>query len=153
MQVALVHDDLMRRGGAERVCLNFHKAFPDAPIYTLAYNSQKTYPEFSNCKIHTSWFSKIVNNEKQMKYLFFPLGLIAMQQLDLTNYDLVLMSSTYCAKYVKLSRNTLVICYCYTPFRLAWDPSSYTMYNKATGIKQMVLNKIIKILEVHVEDH
>ena len=124
----------MRMGGAERVCLYFHNAFPDAKIFTLAYRENKTYPEFKECLIETSWYSHFVKNENQMKRFFFPFGLFAMQKLDLTQYDVVLMSTTYCAKYVKTSKDALVVCYCYTPFRLAWRPNSYELYEKSKGI-------------------
>lgn len=146
MNIAIVHDELMRRGGAEQVVLCFHKAFPQAPIYTMAYQPNHTYPEFKNCDIHTSLFQKVVSNEKSMKKLFFPFGVIAMKLLDLTKFDVILISSTYAAKYVKISPNALVINYCYTPFRLAWNPESYAEYNNTSGLKRIIFNSIINIL-------
>jgi glycosyltransferase involved in cell wall biosynthesis len=147
MKIAIVHDELMRRGGAEQVVLCFHKAFPEATIYTIAYQPEATYPEFKNCNIKTSWFNKIVKNEKLMKILFFPLGVIAMKQLDVTGFDVVLMSSTYCAKYVKLSPHTVVFNYCHSPFRLAWYPESYAEFLNAKGIKKIAYNLIIGMLQ------
>lgn len=146
MNIAIVHDELMRRGGAEQVVLCFHKAFSHAPIYTMAYQPNLTYPEFKSCDIRTSLFQKVVSNERSMKKLFFPLGVIAMKLLDLTKFDVVLISSTYAAKYVKISPNALVINYCYTPFRLAWNPESYAEYNNTSGIKKTIFDSIIKIL-------
>jgi glycosyltransferase involved in cell wall biosynthesis len=147
MKIAIVHDELMRRGGAEQVALCFHYAFPDAPIYTLAYQPEATYPEFKKCNIKVSWYNKFVKNEKIMKALFFPFGVIAMKQLDVTGYDVVLMSSTYCAKYVKMSPNTLIINYCHTPFRLAWYPESYAEFLNAKGLKKIAYNFVIKSLQ------
>lgn len=146
MKIAIVHDELMRRGGAEQVVRCFHQAFPKAPIYTMAYQPENTYAEFKECHIITSWMQKIVSNEKTMRRLFFPLGVWAMQQLDVTGYDVVLISSTYSAKYVKVSPNALVINYCHTPFRLAWYPESYKQYTTATGLKKIAFNTVIKIL-------
>lgn len=147
MKIAIVHDELMRRGGAEQVVLCFHRAFPEAPIYTLAYQPDATYPEFKDCEVHTSWYNKVIKNEKLMKALFFPVGLVAMQQLDVTGFDVVLMSSTYCAKYVKLSPNTIVINYCHTPFRLAWYPESYAEYLNAKGLKKWAYDFVVNTLQ------
>lgn len=125
MKIALVHDDIVRRGGAEQVALAFHAAFPDAPIYTLSYNAGATYPEFSSCRIKTSWFGRYLKDEEKVKKFFFPLGVLAMKQLHLKGYDVVLQSTTHCAKYIKTDPGTLIITYCHTPFRLAWNPDSY----------------------------
>src|SRR5690554_1156220 len=102
MKIAIVQDELMRRGGAEQVVRCFHQAFPDAPIYTMAYRENLTYPDFKNCKIHTSWINRFCKNESILKKLFFPFGIIAMKQMDIKGYDVVLMSSTYAAKYPKI---------------------------------------------------
>lgn len=147
MRIAIVHDELMRRGGAEQVVRCFHKAFPDAPIYTLAYQPELTYPDFQECDVKTSWFQKIARNEKTLKKLFFPLGIWAMKQVDLREFDVILISSTYCAKYVKISPHALVITYCYTPFRLAWQPESYNEYVRAKGFKKVLYDMVVNILK------
>jgi primosomal protein N' len=41
MKIAIVHDNLVCKGGAEQVALSFHNAFPEAPVYTLSYDSAK----------------------------------------------------------------------------------------------------------------
>ncbi|MDO5699865.1 MAG: glycosyltransferase [Bowdeniella nasicola] len=53
-EIAIVHDYLTQRGGAERVVLTLHRMFPDAPIYTLLYDREGTFPEFSDATIHVS---------------------------------------------------------------------------------------------------
>lgn len=146
MKIALVQDGLMCRAGGEQVALCFHKAFPDAPIYTQCYQPKLTFSEFTNCDIRPSWLQKFVRTDNQMKMLFFPLGIWAMQSHDLTQYDTILMSSTHCAKYVKVSPDALVINYCHTPFRLAWDPSSYAQYNKSSGLKRLLFDCLVKLL-------
>ena len=146
MKIAIVHDHLTCRAGGEQVALTFHRAFPNAPIYTLAYNPDATFPEFKACDIRTSWFQRITNDEQWLKRLFFPLGILAMRSLYLTNYDVVLISGTHCGKYVRISANTAVITYCYTPFRLAWDPSSYSEYESSSGIKRIIFNWAVNIL-------
>lgn len=147
MKVAVVHDDFMRKGGAERVAKVIHDTFPDGPIYTLAFRPELTYPEISKKQIITSWFNKFSKNEKLMKYLFFPFGIFAMRSLKLKGFDLVIISSTYCAKYVRISKGTKVVTYCYTPFRLAWAPDSYQLYRNNFVLRNIVLKPIIKILK------
>lgn len=125
MKIAIVHDELVRKGGAEQVVLSMHKAFPEAPIYTLCYNSERTYPEFKGAKIITSWFQKIGRNDKLVKLLFFPFALLAMRSMRLRGYDVVLLSTTHCAKHIRVDKGTTVISYCHTPLRVAWRPWSY----------------------------
>jgi len=146
MKIAIVQDDLMRRGGAEQVALTFHRAFPEAPIYTLCYQPELTYPEFKSAKIITSSYQRLVKTEEQMKRYFFPLGLLAMRQMKVEGFDVVLMSATFCAKYVKISKNTLVICYCHNPFRLAWEPESYPKIASASFFKKQLYRLVIKTL-------
>jgi glycosyltransferase involved in cell wall biosynthesis len=146
MRIAIVHDEMVRRGGAEQVTRCFHQAFPDAPIFTLAYNPDNTYTYFQSCDVRPSWFQKLARNEKDLKRFFFPFGILAMKQLDVTGFDVVLMSSTYCAKYVKVSKRALVINYCHQPFRLAWYPESYQEYLKSGGLKKMAFKLIIALL-------
>ncbi|WP_027302951.1 glycosyltransferase [Rudanella lutea] len=146
MKIALVQDGLMCRGGGEQVALCFHKAFPQAPIYTLCYKSDLTFPEFESCDIRSSWLKHFVKTDDTMKKLFFPLGILAMQSHDLSQFDVVLMSGTHCAKYVKVRDSALVISYSFTPFRLAWDPSSYSQYLNATGWKKKLFEYVVRQL-------
>lgn len=147
MKIAIVHDHLTCKAGGEQVALTFHKAFPNAPIYTLAYNAEATFPEFQNCDIRTSWFQNITNNEIRLKKLFFPLGILAMRSLYLGDYDVILTSGTHCSKYIRVSKKTIVISYCYTPFRLAWNPNSYAEYAKTSGIKRFIYNIVVQIMK------
>jgi glycosyltransferase involved in cell wall biosynthesis len=147
MKIAIVHDELTRRGGAEQVVLSFQKAFPSAPIYTMVYKADLTYPEFRSSRIFTSWFQRIALNEKIMKYLFFPFGMLAMMQMRIKGYDVILISSTYAAKYPDFDKGALVVNYCHQPFRLAWSPESYKQYADGGLIKKNVLQLVINFLK------
>ncbi|WP_448699623.1 glycosyltransferase [Mucilaginibacter sp. AW1-3] len=146
MKIAIVHDDLMRRGGAEQVALSMLKAFEGADFYTMCYDPESTYPEYKNYKIHTSLFQKIAKNASVMKKLFFPFGIWAMKALEVKGYDIVIISTTFCSKYVKVDPKTIVINYTYTPFRLAWNPTSYDQYNRSKGLSRWIFNQVIKYL-------
>ncbi|MBO0949270.1 glycosyltransferase [Fibrella sp. HMF5405] len=137
----------MCRAGGEQVALCFHKAFPEAPIYTQCFRPHLTFPEFSSCDVRTTWLQPIARTDDFMKKLFFPLGVWAMQSHDLTAYDVVLMSGTHCAKYVKVRPDALVISYSFTPFRLAWDPESYAQYKQSSGLRRKLFDKVLNRLK------
>jgi glycosyltransferase involved in cell wall biosynthesis len=146
MKIAVVHDDLMRRGGAEQVVLSIMKAFPGADLFTLCFQPHLTYPEFKNYRIKTSLFQYIAKTEKRMKWLFFPLGIICMKLLKLKGYDIVIISNTFCGKYVSIEPSSKIFIYTYTPFRLAWNPASYKEYNESRGLYKSFFNLVIKCL-------
>lgn len=146
MKVAIVHDELMRRGGAEQVVMTMLKAFPNADVFTLAYNPDGTYPEYRDYKITTSKLQFLSKSVKWMQRLYFPFGVMAMKALKVHGYDVVLISNTHSAKYVNIDRNALVFIYTYTPFRLAWNPTSYSQYNNSKGISRWVFNQVVGVL-------
>ncbi|NTE05566.1 glycosyltransferase family 4 protein [Agrobacterium tumefaciens] len=146
MKIAIVQDELVRKGGAEQVVISFQNAFPDAPIYTLCYNEKTTYPNFKKSRVITSWFGKFIKDDINLKRFFYPLGVWAMKSLHLKGYDVVLLSTTHCAKYVKIDDKTLVITYCHTPFRLVYRPSSYVEIAHAKKLKSLLYKFIINRL-------
>jgi glycosyltransferase involved in cell wall biosynthesis len=146
MKIAIIHDDLMRRGGGEQVALCFHKAFPEATFYTSAYQPHLTYSEFKKVNIVTSWYQNLVKSEKAMKWLFFPFGLLAVRQLKVEGYDVVLISTTYSSKLIPIPSNSIVITYCHTPFRLVWNPNSYSQYTNSKFLFRWLTDRIINYL-------
>jgi RNA polymerase sigma factor (sigma-70 family) len=58
-RVAIAHDYLTQRGGAERVVLALHRAFPDAAIHTTLYDPENTYPEFRDAQVVVSPLNRI----------------------------------------------------------------------------------------------
>jgi len=147
MKIALLHDGIFCKGGAERVFLNMIKAFPNSKIFTSIYNPNDSYEEFKNYRINTSWIQNLISNENSFKKFFFPLGIFAMRKHDLSEFDIILVSTTHCAKYINPKNNALIINYCYTPFRLAWSPNSYNIYANSKGLKKKILKVIINILK------
>lgn len=122
MRVALIHDYLNQYGGAERVLEAFCEIYPDAPIYTLIYDPKKMRGAFLDKKIQTSFLQKIPFAKS--KHRIFPLLMpLAIEQFDLSDYDIILSDSASFAKGVITRPETLHICYCHTPPRYAWDDS------------------------------
>ncbi|MDD3190202.1 MAG: glycosyltransferase [Candidatus Pacebacteria bacterium] len=120
MKIALVHDYLVQYGGAERVLEAFCEMFPNAPIYTMVYDEKLTNGAFKGHTIHTSFLQKVplVSSHHRAYPLLMP---VAIEQFDLSAYDLVLSDSNSFAKGVLTNPNTLHITYCHTPMRYAWD--------------------------------
>lgn len=120
MRVALIHDYLNQYGGAERVLEAFCQIFPEAPIYTLFYDKRKTGLVFDAKKIRTSFLQKIpfLKNHHRSFLMLMP---FAIEQFDLSSYDLILSDSASYAKGILTSPNARHICYCHTPIRYAWD--------------------------------
>ncbi len=122
MKVALVHDYLNQYGGAERVLQAFTELFPKAPIYTLLYDEQRTGYAFKKSRVNTSFlqYFPLIKAHHRPFLMFMPL---AVEQFDLSGYDLVLSDSASYAKGVVTGADTKHICYCHTPIRYAWDDS------------------------------
>jgi glycosyltransferase involved in cell wall biosynthesis len=146
VKLAIVHDMLVARGGAERVLMYFAAAFPEAPVFTTSYHPDATYPEFADLKVTSTWYDRVAKTEGLYKALYFPFGMLAARSVDLTEYDVVLQSTTHGAKYAKVRKDALVISYCYTPFRLLWNPESYSGNRTAALATRALFRPILKAL-------
>lgn len=136
MKVAIIHDWIVTMGGAEKVVLKLHEIFPEAVIYTSVYDKKKMGQYFEGMDIRTSFLQKLPFAIKKYRYLL-PLMPIAFEQFDLSEYDLVISSSSCCAKGVNVNANTCHICYCHTPMRYAWD--MYNRYNTGNKLRKMII--------------
>lgn len=130
MKVAIVHDWLTNYGGAETFVELWLKMYPQADIYTLVYDAKKMKGHFEGSKIYTSKLQKIPCATKIYTKLltFMPK---AFESFDLSGYDLVLCSSSSCAKGVIVPPYIPQIAYVHTPMRYAWD--LYFDYKKRSG--------------------
>lgn len=120
MKVAIVHDWLANMGGAERVILAFKEIFPEAPIYTVVYNPDKIPKIFHDMDVRPSFIQKLPKAKTKYQ-MYLPLMPTAVEQFDLSGFDVVLSSSSSVAKGVITKAGTVHICYCHTPMRYAWD--------------------------------
>ncbi len=125
-KVAIVHDWMVKVGGGEKVLYQLHLLYPEAPIYTTAY-APKLFPEFKDADVRTTWMDRFALTKYRHQF-FPPLRAITYALTDLSEYDIVISSSTAESKYVRTGENTLHICYCHTPVRYYW--SDYDWYIK-----------------------
>ena len=121
MKVAIVHDFLVKLGGAERVVKALADMFPKAPIFTLFYDEEKVGKVFPKERVVTSFLQNYPNFlKKRYRYLIhkFPR---AVEELNFEGYDLVISSNTAFAHGIITPLNTKHVCYCHSPMRYAWD--------------------------------
>jgi glycosyltransferase involved in cell wall biosynthesis len=134
-KIAIVHDWLTNMGGAEKVVLALAEAFPGAPIYTSTYVPEKL-PEFAHLDIRTTNLQKLPGLLKKL-HKFFPMQRVrAFRDLDLSEFDIIISSSSAEAKQVRKTRKDQIhICYCHTPIRYYW--SHYDAYRRDPGFGKL----------------
>jgi glycosyltransferase involved in cell wall biosynthesis len=120
MKVAITYDWLNQFGGGERVLLEIHRMFPDAPVFTTVFEPDRLPAEMREWDVRTSFLQKIPLARRRHQALL-PLMPMAFEQFDLREFDLVLTTNSACAKGVITAPGTLNICYCFTPCRYLWD--------------------------------
>lgn len=121
MKTAIVHDWLVTYGGAERVLEQLLLLYPEADLYSLLDflpPGERTF--LGGRKVETSFIQRLpLARHKYRNYL--PLMPLAIEQFDLSGYDLVISSSNAVAKGVITGPDQLHVCLCYSPIRYAWD--------------------------------
>lgn len=127
-KIAIVADWLTNMAGAEKVVLALHEAFPDAPIYTSTYIPEKM-PEFAGIDVRTTRLQNLPGPLRKL-HKFFPMQRVqAFRDLDLSEFDIIISSSSAEAKQVRKTRpDQIHICYCHTPIRYYW--SHYDEYRR-----------------------
>ncbi|AYA62826.1 glycosyltransferase family 4 protein [Alteromonas sp. RKMC-009] len=148
-RIAIVHDWLIDNGGAEKVLKSILEIYPQSDIFTLVH-SDKFNDEYINSKnIKTSFINKLpLARKKYRSYL--PLFPLAVEQFDLSDYD-VIISSSYCvAKGVITGPRQLHVCYCHSPVRYAWDLQYQYLKesNLLSGIKSYVARYFLSKLRI-----
>jgi len=121
VRVAIIHDWLYILGGAERVLTEILKCYPDADVFTLFdFLNDRDRKAIGLKQVHTSFMQRLpFIRTHHRKYL--PLMPIAIEQFDLTAYDLVISSSHAVARGVITGPRQVHIAYVHSPMRYAWD--------------------------------
>lgn len=132
MKVAIVHEWLVSYAGSERVLEQMIRCLPNADVFTLIDALPPTERGFlAGRPVHTSFLQKLPGSRKHHRS-FLPLMPLAVEQLDVSAYDLVISSSHAVAKGVLTGPDQLHICMCYSPIRYAWDLQH--QYLKESGL-------------------
>lgn len=139
-KVAIVHDWLTNMGGAEKVVLALHNAFPEAPIFTSVFD-KKACPQFANLDVRTTYLQKLPAKIRAKHQLFPMFRTKAFKALDLSDFDIIISSSSAEAKAVQAKPGAIHICYCHTPTRYYW--SHYIEYIAEPGFGPF--NKAVRV--------
>jgi glycosyltransferase involved in cell wall biosynthesis len=135
MRVALVHDYLNQRGGAERVFARIAQAWPEAPIYTALYDERVVGDLFPAARVRCSHLARIPFANRYFRALA-PLYPRAFEAFDLSGYDAIVSSTTAWAKGVRVPKGAVHICYINTVSRFAFAYDDYVgALGQARGAK------------------
>ena len=120
LKVALVHDWLTGMRGGEKCLEVLCELFPDADLYTLLHQKGKLSQNIESRSIRTSFVQHLPFGLKKYRH-YLPLFPLAIEQFDLSAYDLIVSSSHCVAKGVRRNNSTYHISYVHTPMRYVWD--------------------------------
>ena len=125
-RVALVHDFLLDLRGAERLFLALCDLWPDAPIFTPVYDEDGTEGRFAGRDVRTSFLQRTRPTARTFRALlpFYP---AAIESFDLSDFDLVVSSSSAWAHAVIPGEGAVHVSYCHNPFRYAWNDRDVTL--------------------------
>jgi len=133
MRVAIVHDWLVARGGAEKVLDALLDAFPQAEIFTVVdFMPESIRERIGRHRVHSSLIQRLPFARRHYRR-YLPLMPYAIEQLDLRDFDLVISSSHAVAKGVMTHSGQVHVCYCHTPMRYVWEMKE--AYLADAGIK------------------
>ncbi len=116
-RIAIVADWLTNRGGAEKVVEKLAEMFPNATVFTSVYSAE-FFPKLKNRKVKTTFLQKLPKCLRRKHQFLLPLLVTAFEKLDLSEFNLIISSSSAFAKCVQKTRNDQIhVCYCHTPTR------------------------------------
>ncbi len=142
MRIAITHDWLDTWGGAELALAEVLALFPDADLYTLVdFMTPEYRARLRPRTTHTSFIQRLPFARTAFRR-YLPLFPRAIEQFDLSAYDLVISSSHAVAKGARTTPAQLHICYCYTPMRYAWDLQD--QYLSQVGLDKGVRGRVVR---------
>ena len=144
MKIALVHDYLTQRGGAERVFELLCDYFPQADIFTSIYDRDNTI-DLGDRKVNTTFLQYLPGSTKYFR-LFAPLYYSAFRSLDLRDYDLVISSTSSFAKAVRTRKSAKHICFCHNVTRFLWDTQTYLHEYSAYKKYSFLIERIFSLM-------
>ena len=141
-RIALVHDYFVQMGGAERVAEAMHESFPSAPMYTTVALPQNLPQRLRMADIRTSPLQHLPSIERRFRH-YFMLYPFAVENFDLSEYDLIFSSSSGYAKGVRRRRNAIHVCYCHTPMRWVWRYDDYVARERFGRLERTLLPALL----------
>ena len=144
MNVSIIHEWLLSYAGSEQVTARILNAFPQAKLYSVVdFLTDRQRAFFCDRKAKTTFIQKLPGAHKHyQKYL--PLMPLAIEQLDVSDADIVISSAHAVAKGVLTGPDQLHISYVHSPMRYAWDLQH--QYLRESGLNKGLKGWITKWL-------
>ena len=130
MKIAIVHYWLVQMRGGERVVEALCEMFPKADVFAHVYDPDQVSPSIRLHNVRTTFIARLPF-ARRLYQAYLPLMPIALEQLDLRDYDLVISSELGPAKGVLTRPDACHICYCHTPMRYIWN--MYSEYSQGSN--------------------
>ena len=144
LRVAVVHEWLVNHAGSEKVVEEILKIYPQADLFAVVDFLKPHERGFLQGKVaKTTFVQRLPGAEKRFRH-YLPLMPLAMEQHDLSGYDLILSSSHAVAKGVLTGPDQLHVCYIHSPIRYAWDMQH--QYLRESGMTSGVKGTVAKLL-------
>jgi glycosyltransferase involved in cell wall biosynthesis len=146
MNIAIIVDDLIQRGGQENLLTAVSEIWPNAPIYTSqASDYWKDFYKKRGVKLVTSFVNKLPFSQKLNRfYSPFLVHALAFQGFDLSKYDLILSVSSRYAHFISSKPTSLHISYINSPGRMFWEPHDY-FSNESFGLLRSLANSFLSL--------
>ncbi len=140
--IALVHDWLNQRGGAEDVLETLVAQYPASPVYTGLYAPELMPAFYRDWDIKTLWIDKLpgIHTHHQAYLPIYPL---AWGGLDLSAYDVILSNKSGFCHGLQHDDQTLHVCYCLAPTRYVWQLDAYIAREGLGGVVELGLRPLI----------
>jgi glycosyltransferase involved in cell wall biosynthesis len=136
MRIAIVHYWLINWRGGEKVLKAIADIYPQADIFAHVVNRELVDRELPGRNITTTFISRLPMAQRHYQR-YLPLMPLALEQLDLRSYDLVISSESGPAKGVIAAPYATHVCYCHSPMRYVWD--MYHEYTANSGTASRIL--------------
>jgi glycosyltransferase involved in cell wall biosynthesis len=134
-RIALIHDELTRRGGAEIVFEQLASLYHTADIYSLYAGQPKIIINGHTRDVQTSFLQNFPLWFRRHPGRLLPLLPYAAEQLDFSQYDLVISSASGFAKAIVTRANVPHLCYCHTPTRYLWEDTHDVLAHRSALIR------------------
>lgn len=130
MKVAIIHYWLVGMRGGEKVIEALCEMYPQADIFTHVYVPEMVSDRIRQHRVITTFINSLPRAAKMYK-TYLPLMPLALEQIDLRGYDLIISSESGPAKGIIPPSDALHVCYCHTPMRYIWN--MYHDYRNGAG--------------------
>lgn len=150
MKIAIVHDWLVVFGGAEQFLEDLLSIYPKADLFTVVDFLDEEKRDFLKDKKITTTFIQKMPKAKTKYRTYLPFMPLAIEQLDLSKYDLIISSSHCVAKGIITGPNQIHISYVHSPIRYAWDLQFQYLReaNLTKGLKSWIARSILHYMRL-----